>query len=228
MEMEAKRLIMNKITGFFYRFTLIELPGVSWVKAKAFTLIELLVVMAIIAILASMLLPGLRLAMEKARQIDCMNRYKQIGTALHMYINDYSGYLPGPSPRLPYLPSDPGLSGLFARNLNEYLSRDNSWWLCPSNGEKVFAVDGRLFVLMNVPASSPSYFFGYPDYGSGLKLPKKFNAVQNPSTTYAVHELCMLTYLWAPYDDPMPPPHLGGYNELLFDGHVKYKKDLDL
>lgn len=56
---------------------------------RAFTLIELLVVIAIIAILAAILFPVFAQAKAAAKTSSTISNIKQLGTAVHIYANDY-------------------------------------------------------------------------------------------------------------------------------------------
>jgi prepilin-type N-terminal cleavage/methylation domain-containing protein len=61
---------------------------------KAFTLLELLVVIGIIAILAGLLTPALKTAMQNGKMTSAMNNARQIGMALRMFANDNDGNYP--------------------------------------------------------------------------------------------------------------------------------------
>ncbi len=131
-----------------------------------FTLIELLVVIAIIGVLVALLLPAVQQAREAARRSQCKNNLKQIGVALHNYLDTHRvfppGYLYEPGAQnenamgfgwgamtLPFLDQSP-LYAQFNWNLplwdiaNEFPRRQHlSVFLCPSD-----PVSGGSFVEM--------------------------------------------------------------------------------
>lgn len=63
-------------------------------RAPAFTLIEMLVVIAVIAILASLLLPALAGGKERARRVTCKGHIRQFIIACHNYAMDHGDMLP--------------------------------------------------------------------------------------------------------------------------------------
>lgn len=63
-------------------------------RSNRFTLIEMLVVIAIIAILASFLMPSLMRSLEMAKTTSCASNMKQCNVAMMLYVEDNYGMLP--------------------------------------------------------------------------------------------------------------------------------------
>lgn len=207
-----------------------------------FTLIELLVVVAIIAVLASLLLPALGKAKENAKQSACISNLKQLGTAIFMYAQDNDDYGPQNDygvpnsyywsqrehPFIPYV-----LPGFKTVGYPYYYVCDRSVFLCPK-------------VPLTEVKNGPTYAFGSYAYnalwswGTNYKLgacpwPSRTHLIADGAgpvhlyyATYALdfrHQarfLSTMTYVGM-HDGPSSIA-----NVLMADGHVESLKYSDL
>ncbi len=149
-------------------------------RNAGFTLIELLVVISIIAILAAMLLPAIRLVKKTAQSTVCKSNLRQMGMANNAYANDHEGVMVPAmyfdssgnpnwntdqwyqnSTYLEYLcddGQDHGLSSTLARGL-----------ACPT----VQAVKSNTWILVNYGINSQSLSGGWsPNSFSAARLGK--------------------------------------------------------
>ena len=124
-------------------------------RGKRFTLIELLLVVAIIAILASILLPALSKARESTKRVHCINRQKQIGLTMLMYVEDNNGCLPPAwTPIYWHLYSVTSYLGIKSGNYRY------SHFECPS--------DKFVWYHPSEPAQTPTS--GDPSYGINIRI----------------------------------------------------------
>jgi prepilin-type N-terminal cleavage/methylation domain-containing protein/prepilin-type processing-associated H-X9-DG protein len=191
-------------------------------SAKKFTLIELLIVIAIIAILASMLLPTLGRARNTAKRIQCVSNLKQMGIVQMNYINDFDGWMPhnGTSAWINIMRSTyPDLvSGAKLWSGSRY---GRQFWHCPSERENLAA------------DSTPN---GCSDYGgnhrwgrdeSGNIVLRMSRNTKRPSVKFSHGDIALVNTRPAIYPVyftrqgiPVSKRHDKQVNLMFFDGHV--------
>jgi len=100
-------------------------------RPEAFTLIELLVSLTVVAILAAILFPIFRSAMDAAKKSQCIQNMRQVGEAFQTYLVDYDERVP-PVSYTESLPGDSTENRSWVQNLLPYVGT-LSLFYCPAD-----------------------------------------------------------------------------------------------
>lgn len=211
-------------------------------RKNRFTLIELLVVISIIAILASLLLPSLNLAREKARSLHCLNNLKQWGTVATFYSNDMNDYV------VPHVPLSPSLGSTRTwHHFNGYLRETylanasaDKWQrlgglinMCPSHHNPVqteYYNYGYYSYAINYEITQVNKY-RYPDNGIELSCPVRLSRLKNQSSliyvTDTVQGATYTGYGVVSVNDRPGMIHQKSLNALMVDGRAQNFKKVD-
>ena len=141
---------------------------------NAFTLVELLVVIGIIAVLIAVLMPALNRARMSANLVKCQSNFRQIYSAVVVYVNENGGLLPRSS-------EVGGPSGTFAgtfvelsRLLGTKVEDETADPLAPVFVCVEANTDGTLVWAPNMLRTVQFHPRGFPGYDQLIQLPKEY------------------------------------------------------
>jgi prepilin-type N-terminal cleavage/methylation domain-containing protein/prepilin-type processing-associated H-X9-DG protein len=189
----------------------------SRIRSAAFTLIELLCVIAIIAILASLLLPAMGTLQQRADSIKCSNNLRTVGQAVQLFLGDHSQNFPmiNPAVGTPVYPAGtPGTTDMLTA-FSPY-GVTTSTLQCPT--------DMRLGANSSFAQYQNSYDWkptlDDENTSEPLIYGRRFGGTTSGTNGAAPGFVAKLTKIRQVFDDS--PIHFGHMNALYADGHVVY------
>ncbi len=210
-----------------------------------FSLVELLFTVAIVALLASLLLPSLSRSKMSARRIECLNNLRQMGVAASIYVDERSGFYP-----VAYFSTEiAGVTYSYAWDFTTIPGNPNRvipGILWQSQGDRQIhqcpSFEGKANWLAD-PYTGYNYNTSYIGHGQYESVPEpaRASAVQHPSKTILFgdgqYSSGANKFMRAPWPNPGDSSfsgrwagtqgfrHIGRSNGVFCDGHAESLRD---
>jgi len=224
--------------------------------AGGFTLIELLVVISIIALLIGLLLPALSKAREASRRANCLSNQRQIGMAMHAYIEAWDVI-----PREASTPRVDGTDIPWPLVFRPYFTskRDDLYesvpvYRCPSHPNERhrihYIINALNFIDRRTVTTSPRqqavrsnlffnpsatlYMTEYTDDRDNVLANNNYSGNPTDASISIWYDAWSPAHIEGEPDNPLSgrrietARHERGSNALYVDGHVEFLTDADL